>query len=382
MKMLIITTTLVLSCICLYGQVTWKRTFGGTEEDWGTSIISTPDGGFVLTGSTESNDGDFNSVNKGSEDIFIVKLDSSGNVQWKKVFGGNESDRGSSISKTQDGGFVLTGMTSSNDGDFKGMNRGSLDIFLIKFDSSGNVLWKKTFGGSRLDEGHSITTTPDGGYVLTGRTESNDGDFEGMRKGYDDVFVIKLDMQGTPQWTTTIGGSNSDEGRCVVSTLDGGIVLTGKSSSIDGDFDGFNHGSGDIFIVKMDDDGVLQWKTRMEGNLSNVGTSLAISSKQGIVLTGKTLENYDEDNDVSRDVMVVHLNEYGSVQWKKMFGGDMHDEGYSITSTPDGGFVLTGMTSSNDGDFKGMNRGFKDILVMKLDSNGKLQSKSKKSKKK
>ena len=156
------------SCSVLLSQETWKKTYGGTFHEMGQSITTTPDGGLVLTGYTSSNDGDFGGMNKGDYDIFIIKLDAQGNVLWKKTYGGSKYDYGQSITTTSDGGSVLTGTTFSNDGDFNGMNKGDADIFVIKLDTNGEIQWKKTYGGSGNDYGYSIITTPDSGLVLTG----------------------------------------------------------------------------------------------------------------------------------------------------------------------------------------------------------------------
>ena len=200
MKHILITLFLTVTMTSQsWSQDTWVKTFGGSKSDGGTSITTTPDGGYVITGGTESNDGDFKGMNKGGEDVFVIKLDSGGDILWKKVFGGSYDDYGVSTISTPDGGYILTGVTSSNDGDFKGMNKGGGDIFVVRLDSTGNTIWKRTFGGKKNEQSNSITMTPDGGYVLTGVTESNDGDFKGMKKGKQDIFVIKLDSNGNLQ---------------------------------------------------------------------------------------------------------------------------------------------------------------------------------------
>jgi len=242
------------------GQNTWLKTFGGSNLDNGSSITTTTDGGYVLTGYTTSNDGDFTGMNKGGWDIFVMKLNSSGETVWKKTYGGSSDEWGYSITTTTDGGYVLTGQTSSNDGDFIGMNKGDIDIFVIKLNSNGEIVWKKTYGGSGIEEGNSITTTTDGGYVLTGWTTSNDGDFSGMYKGSDDIFVIKLNSSGETVWKKTFGGNSSDRGLSITSTIDGGYVLTGYTTSNDGDFSGMNKGDYDIFVIKLDKDGNLNKK--------------------------------------------------------------------------------------------------------------------------
>ena len=173
------------------------KTFGGSGEDYGNSIIQTSDGGYLFTGRTNSNDGDFSGLNKGGSDIFVMKLNGSGVIQWNRTFGGSASDNGMSITQTSDGEYVITGGTRSNDGDFSGLYKGGSDIFVMKLNGSGDIQWNRIFGGrSGVELGYSITQTSDGGYVLTGISNSNDGDFSGLNKGGFDIFVIKLNNAG------------------------------------------------------------------------------------------------------------------------------------------------------------------------------------------
>jgi hypothetical protein len=140
MKMnLTVIVMMMWSCGVLLSQETWMKTYGGSAGESSHSITTTPDGGFVLTGETSSNDGDFKGRAKGGGDIFVIKLDSQGNIQWKKTYGGSDNEVGLSITTTPDGGLVLTGWTISSDVDFKGMNKGGEDIFVIKLDSNGNL---------------------------------------------------------------------------------------------------------------------------------------------------------------------------------------------------------------------------------------------------
>ncbi len=379
------------------GNIQWKNTFGGSSREMGSSITTTPDGGYVLTGQTYSNewqyfnDGDFKGMNKGGEDIFVIKLDSGGNVQWKKIFGGSSDDYSLDITTTTDRGYVVTGNTSSDDGDFKGMNKGEEDIFVIKLDSSGNIQWTKIFGGSDTEQGFSIAATPDGGCVLSGVTYSKDGDFKGMNRGDGDVFVIKLDSRGGVQWKKrkrTFGGSGSEGGISITTSPDGGYVLTGQTYSNDGDFKDMNKGLSDVFVLKLDSSGNVQWKKLFGGFSTETGSSITTTPDGGYVLTGVT-ESYgtdgtEDDGGFERmnydrvHIIVIKLDSRGDVQWKKKYGGTSREEANSICTSPDGGYTLTGWTYSNDGDFEGMNKRGEDIFVIKLDSNGNLQQKSKK----
>jgi hypothetical protein len=163
----------------------------------------------VLAGYTQSNDGDFEGMGKGNWDIFVTKLNSNGEVLWKKTFGGVREDLGLSLTTKSDGGMVLTGYTQSNDGDFEGMGKGDWDIFVVKLNSNGEVIWKKTFGGIGFESGRSITTTSDDGILITGGTSSNDGDFNRMNKGGYDIFIMKLDTDGYYTPSTSIDEQTS-----------------------------------------------------------------------------------------------------------------------------------------------------------------------------
>ena len=375
-KNLFLIVMMVWSCGVLLSQETWVKTFGGKRDDMCHSIVTTPDGGNVMTGSTESNDGVFMGMSKGGLDIFVIKLDSRGSVEWKKTIGGAGSDESMSITTSPDGGYVLTGATNSNDGDFKGMNKGGRDILVIKLDSRGDAEWKKTFGGTGGEEGNSITTSPDGGYILTGETNSNDDDFEGMNKGRDDIFVIKLDSRGDVEWKKTFGGTWDEQGSSITTTPDGGCVLTGEIESIDGDFERMRKGITDLFVIKLDSRGDVEWKKTFGGTGWEQSSSITTTPDGGCVLTGMTSSNDGDFNGMNKDeddIFVIKLDSRGDLEWKKTFGGTGWESGCSITTTPDGGCVLTGETSSNDGDFNGMKKGQFDIFVIRLDSRGDVE---------
>ena len=359
------------------GDTIWKKTFGGSGSEEGSSITLTKDSGFVLTGSTNSRNGDFSGMNKGYNDIFVMKLNSSGDIVWKKTFGGSLDENGNSITTTKDGGFILTGKTEPVDGDFSQIIGGS-DIFVMKLNSSGDIVWKKTFGGSSDDEGSSITLTDDGSFVLTGYTWSNDGELNGS-----DIIVMKMNSSGDIVWKKTFGGSDDEKGYSITTTNDGGYVLTGETYSNDRDFSGMNKMNGNIFVIKLDENGDNVWKKTFGGSGDENGYSITTTSNGEIVLTGWTSSNDGDFSGMNKgswigywieDIFVLKLNSSGDIVWKKTFGGSSNEWGHSIISTSDYGIVVTGGKYSNDGDFSGMNKGGSDIFVMKLDSNGNLNN--------
>jgi hypothetical protein len=382
---LILLSALIGSNSALYCQDTFVKVFGGTGFESGSSVVTTSDGEFILTGDMSSDDGDFEAMHKGKNDIFVLILEKNGSVRLSKVFGGrgvvqlgqlaSGIDDGRSIRATQDGGFVLAGNTFSNDGDFNGMRRGNGDVFVFKLDKHCKIAWKKVFGGSEEDMVESMTTTLDDGIVLTGYTNSNDVTFGGMNKGRHDIYIIKLDHQGETQWKKVLGGSDEDYGNSIVTTPDGGFVVAGQTWSDDGDFAGLNKGGGDIVVIKLDKNGSILWKKVIGGDGMDEASSITVTPDGGYILTGFTLSNdgdFAELHRGARDITVVKLDKRGNIKWKVSIGGEGDDEGSCIASTYDGGFVLTGRTSSNDSDFVNMNHGGVDIIVVRLDKQGRI----------
>ncbi|ACK42564.1 lipoprotein [Dictyoglomus turgidum] len=208
------------------GNKVWEKTYGGSDDDWASSIQQTSDGGYIVAGGTYS-------FGAGSADFYIIKLDSNGDKVWEKTYGGSSWDRASSIQQTTDGGYIVAGYTNS-------FGAGNGDFYIIKLDSNGDKVWEKTYGGSSYDEAYSIQQTSDGGYIVAGYTES-------FGAGYSDFYIIKLDSNGDKVWEKTYGGSNDDEASSIQQTTDGGYIVAGGTYS-------FGAG-GDFYIIKTDSEG-------------------------------------------------------------------------------------------------------------------------------
>jgi hypothetical protein len=310
------------------------KAIGGKNYDGGKSLIQTSDGGYAIAGFTIS-------FGAGSGDVYVVKLDANGNLQWTKTIGGPASEEGNSLIQTSDGGYAITGYTKS-------FGTGELDVYLVKLDANGNLQWTKTIGGKKEDVGTSLIQTSDGGYAIAGFTIS-------FGAGEWDVYVVKLDAKGNLQWTKTIGGPASEEGYSLIQTSDGGYAIAGYTKS-------FGAGGWDVYVIKLDAKGNLQWTKTIGGPGEEIGNSLIQTSDGGYAIVGTT----GSFGAGEADVYVVKLDANGNLQWTKTIGGPESEIGNSLIQTSDGGYAITGYTKS-------FGTGELDVYLVKLDANGNLQ---------
>jgi hypothetical protein len=356
---------LINSSIFSQQSIQWQKCLGGTNAEIARSIQQTLDGGYIVSGYTASNNGDV-SGNHGATDFWVVKLDAKGNLQWQKCLGGTNFDDATSIQQTLDGGYIVSGYTNSNNGDVSG-NHGSTDFWVVKLDTIGNLQWQKCLGGTNSDEATSIKQTSNGGFIIAGQTISNDGDVSGNHGG-SDFWFIKLNSLGVIQWQKCLGGTHSDNARSTQQTSDGGFIVVGATFSNDGDVSG-HHGNWDFWVVKLDTTGNLQWQKCLGGTDADNATSIQQTTDGGYIVSGYTASN---DGDVSgnqgnHDFWELKLDAIGNLQWQKCLGGTDADYAYSIQQTLDGGYILSGYTPSNNGDVTG-NHGGVDTWVVKLSS--------------
>lgn len=347
-------------------NVIWQKCLGGSAADQLFSIKQTSDSGYVACGTTYSNDGDV-SGNHGDADVWVVKLDANGNIQWQKCLGGLGGDYGASVVQTTDGGYIAGGTTYSYDGDVSG-NHGGGDFWVVKLDASGNIQWQKCLGGSDFDQLNALAQTTDSGYVVTGYVNSNNGNVSGNH-GSADMWIVKLDASGNLEWQKCLGGSGGDGGNSIVQTSNGNYAIVGNTSSNDGDVSGNHGGTSDIWIVKLDSSGNLLWQKCLGGSSGDQGMSVIQTSDSSYVVVGGTGSN---DGDVngnhggSFDVWVVKLDTSGNIEWQKCLGGSGEEIAYSVIEVADSSYVLAGRTTSNDGNVSG-NHGSYDYWVVKLE---------------
>jgi hypothetical protein len=229
------------------GSVQWRGYFGGTNNDRAHGVVQTNDGGFVMAGFTESDDFDISNTN-GSYDFWVVKVDAFGNLIWEQSFGGEGIEVSYDIAKTADNGFVVVGNTFSTNGDIL-LNHGESDMWMIKLDEEGNLIWEQTYGGSQFDLAQAVVQSKDGGFLITGNTKSDDKD-SSLNNGENDIWLVKTNAFGDLVWEKSFGGSDLDFGFDLLENTDGSILIVGESSSTD--FGSISSkGNADLILLKI-----------------------------------------------------------------------------------------------------------------------------------
>ena len=230
------------------GNLEWSRYFGGNFTDTPYGAVQTDDNGFIIAGSSDSEDTDI-SGNIGTYDFWIIKISEFGDLVWEKSFGGSQIDEARAISKTDDGNYIIAGDTRSSDNDIS-QNKGAADLWLIKISPTGNLIWEKTLGGSSFDVARAIKKPQNNGFLLSGSSRSSDIDVS-ENNGQNDAWVLKTNNSGNLIWETTIGGSNIDFSYDVAELANGSIIAVGDTNSTDGDILN-NKGFTDLLIIKID----------------------------------------------------------------------------------------------------------------------------------
>jgi hypothetical protein len=372
LKIILATCLFVNSVYSQAPSIEWQKCYGGAEGEIPYCINSTSDGGSIICGTTNSTIGGDITSSYGGGDLWVVKLNASGTLMWQKTLGGTGFDFGRSIEQTTDGGYIVAGFTSSNNSGDVGNNQGDRDYWIIKLTNSGTISWQKTYGGSGIDMIHSIHQTTDGGYIVAGESDSPGGDILNAHGG-NDVWILKLNDIGNIQWRRSLGGTGNDGGRCrIQQTTDGGYIISAYASSTDGDLTLVNN-MGNMWFVKLTSAGNIDWQKKYGNAFAAYLPFNIYQTNDGYVAlistwspTGNATGNHG-----GTDYCVLKMDNLGNLIWQKSFGGSSLDEPHDIIPTADGGMVISGWTTSENGDVSG-HHGASDYWVIKLSSLGDL----------
>lgn len=364
-------------------EIEWQNTIGGYETDFCRSIKQTDDGGYIVGGTSDSYTYSDKAVDtRGKYDLWVLKIDAIGNIEWQRTLGGSENEEFASIEQTIDGGYILGGSSLSNiSGEKTENNKGANDYWILKLDNLGNIEWQETIGGQNQDWLYSIEQITDGGYILGGSSMSDisgDKTEDNLGVPYStDIWIVKLDAIGNIQWQNTIGGRNDEGLASILQTEEGGFIIGGMSNSIiSSDKTEDSKGEKDFWIVKLDAVGNIEWQKTIGGQNHDQLTSIEQTTDDGYILGGYSASNISGDkseNSDGWDYWVVKLDKNGSINWENTIVGDRADELNSIHQTIDGGYILGGKSTSGiSGDKTENNKGWNDYWVIKLDINGNI----------
>lgn len=347
------------------GNKLWAKTYGGNHEDEARMIEPTKDGGYIMGGFSNSDDSNITSPH-GNLDYWIVKISKGGTKQWEHAYGGTGNDYAVDIKQTSDGGYLVAGYTYSTNGDVVG-NHGSGDAWMLKLDKGGSIIWKKCYGGSKDDEINKMALTPDGGCILIGSSGSNDGDVSGNHGGVIDMWIVKLDVNGNVQWQKCMGGSNDDNGYSIKTVPGGGYVIAGSSGSSDGDLTGLPRGfNQDFWMIKLKNDASIDWQKMYGGGSDDIALDVVVTSSGDYIFSGST-DNILFGDDPTRkppNAWFFKCSSDGTPAWQKFVGGNGADYPYAIMQAGDD-FIFAGASYSNDRDITG-NHGNYDFIIGKL----------------
>ncbi|MBL0913001.1 MAG: T9SS type A sorting domain-containing protein, partial [Bacteroidia bacterium] len=366
------------------GDTLWTRTLGGNGIDYGYAARQTPDGGFIVCGTSAYNAtaGDVNPALRpipggGGYDIWVMKLDAAGQIQWQQLLGGSGVDYSYSIEPVSAGGYILAGTSSSANGTLSGIStNGGQDAYAARLAADGSILWQTVYGGGGTEYLYSISETADGGFIAAGYSNYNAsaGSLGSTPRpvpgaGGEDGFILKLNSDGSLAWQKLLGGTGADRFYGIQETGSGEFIVSGQaaSASTDGTLAGITrYGNTDAWVLKLDATGNILWQKILGGSGADYGYGYTISpDNSGYVLALSSGSN-DQDvsgNNGSTDLWLVKLDNSGQISWQKTLGSSGADYAYSITRSSDGGLVAAGGAA---GGGISDNHGSGDFWVVKL----------------
>ena len=357
------------------GSIEWQNSIGGSAGDALAEAVETTDGGYILGGDSFSDiSGDKTENVVGGKDYWIVKVDMSGNIQWQNTIGGSLDDDVRDIIQTSDGGYLVGGYSISDiSGDKTENSFGERDYWVLKLDASGDIEWQRTIGGDDFDDLIEVEQTTDGGYILGGMSSSTiSGNKTEASNGAMDFWVVKLDTSGNIVWQNSIGGSEGDSLLSITQTSDGGYITGGTSwSDISGDKTENSNGESDFWVVKLNSSGEIEWQNTIGGSSFEELEDVTETIDGGYIIAGNSYSDISGDKTENSfgdaDYWVIRLDNTGEILWQNTIGGSGFEEVRNVIQTPDGNYLIGGYSDSDiSGDKDENSNGGNDYWVVKL----------------
>ena len=356
--------------------IVWQNCYGGSEDDIVHDVVFVVEG-FLIVGGTASVDGDI-SFNNGNSDFWLIKIDTIGDIIWEKTFGGSNGDFCTRIIPAPGNNYYLLGNSMSSDGDISyDPYPGSNDIWVVKIDNQGNILWDKIIGGGMIDAIESATVTSDGGVAVFGWTGSQNGDVT-INYGMYDMWFVKLTSDGDIELDRSFGTDDFDFGYAIIQTSDGGFLIGGTSTiGNNGNLTCIPHSiNAEAIILKLNASGEIEWQNCYGGS-EHDGVFGLLEVGDGYLISAYA---YSNDGDVTghhgdADIWIIKIDLLGNIFWEQCFGGSRAEIAYCVFEESSGNFLIIGSTRSNDGDVSGnhsISEYDNDIWTLELNSTGEL----------
>ncbi|MFL2983558.1 MAG: Ig-like domain-containing protein [Candidatus Neomarinimicrobiota bacterium] len=316
------------------GNIEWEQSFGGSQMDEANHITKTTDGGYIISGTTKS-------YGLGGSDIWLIKTDISGSIEWNTYLGTTHDDHAGKVIETSDGGFLIIG-------DKHNIENGHNDIWLIKTNSQGDSLWTKTYGDEESDYGADLLAHEDGGFIILGSTESTGN-------GGKDIWIIKIDTDGNEEWNKTYGDGSNDMGQSIIKTYDNGFIIRYVIQS-------YGQGNTSVGLLRLSANGDQLWTKTIGGSNGISGSSIQRIGDDEYIMACSLFDNGEN----TYDAYMIKINDSGDILWDATFGAQENDHGMGIIKTLDNGFIIIGSTNN----FGNGNKNSSDVWIIKTNSNG------------
>ena len=323
---------LLLVTQSVVAQIMFQSHYGGTADDGGSSVLQTNDGGYLVVGYTES-------YGVGGRDVYLIKTDENGDILWTRTYGGSANDQASILLSSNDNKYLIVGLTSS-------FGNGSCDVYAVKIDNNGDIIWTKTYGGIEEDCGYGGFQSNDTIALIVGTTMS-------YSPVFNSIYVIKINVNGDTLWEKMYYKNTANDGFCIIETSSNGYLITGSTSNVG------NNTSRDCFIIKTNNYGDTIWTKTYGGADDDQAFSACLTNDSCYIISGPT-KSFGQGG---FDIFLMKLNADGDKLWTKTYGGVADDWGGMVQKTIDNGFIITGYTKS-------YGAGGWDVYLIKTDANG------------